>query len=116
MHRVAPVSRVGDIIGELTVGVRGYVTNVKNAVRCLCMRIRQMIQSDTLGTNFENGNIASVKRRMDRLRGEKAIANIVNITKSTYIIVALMGSIFYDETKPLKMTKRKRGDQMVGYQ
>jgi len=42
---------------------------------------------------------------MDRLRSEKAIANIINITKSTYIIVALMGSIFYDEPKPLKMTK-----------
>ena len=99
LHRVAAVCRVSDTIREQTIGPRGYVIDVKNAVRCLCMRIRPMIQSYTFGTNSEN---ASVKRRMDRIRGEKAIASIVNINKFCYIVVVLMGSIFYDEPKPLK--------------
>ena len=92
MHRVAAVCRVSDTIREQTIGPRGYVIDVS-------MRIRPMIlQSYTLGTNSEN---ASVKRWMDRICGEKAIANIVNINKFCYIVV-LMGSIFYDEPKPLK--------------
>ena len=44
---------------------------------------------------------------MDRAISEKAIANIINIVEFFYIIVVIMGSILYDELKPLNKTKTR---------
>jgi hypothetical protein len=59
--------------------------------------------------NLEDDNLSCIKERMDRVRSEKAFANISDV-ESSLIIVVIMGSILYDGLKPLKKTRGKGGD------